>query len=80
MLSSLKINEVNMKSQTNYNITQRGTDTIYYAIPMECDKYPSKLILKPMNVLAKRIKSHDVTLFNTTLCKECTLLKYTYAQ
>ena len=39
---------------------------IHAVIPMECDRYPSKLILKDMNVLSEVIKSHNVNLFNMT--------------
>ena len=41
-MSSLKMSEVNVTSQTNNNLNQRVIDTIHAIITTDCEKYPSK--------------------------------------
>ena len=64
----------------NYNINQRGTDTKYSIIPIECEKYPSTLLLQHSNSLDGLIKSYSVNLFNMVPYNKCTVLKSIYAQ
>ena len=72
--------EFNVTSQKNYNLNQRGSDTIHSITLMKYQKYPQKIILKHANVLAEEIKSHDVHLYKITIYNECTVLKYKYTQ
>ena len=62
-MSSLKMTKLNVTSR-KYYLKQRGTYMLHDVIPMECERYPSKLIPKVMNVLSEVIKLHDVNLFN----------------
>ena len=75
-----QMTEVNMTWYKNYNLNQRGADTIHAIILTKYQKYLLILILKHMNVLAELIESHNVHTYKITPHKKCTVLKYTYAQ
>ena len=72
-----KMTEVVVTSYTwqNYNINQRGADTIHAVSMTKYQKY-----LSILNILAKVIKSHDLNLYKITPYNKCTVLKSTYAQ
>ena len=50
-------------------MTKQGTNTIYDAIPMKYQKYPSTTILTHVNALDEASKSPYVRLYNMMPCK-----------
>ena len=75
-----QMTKANVASYKNYNLNQRGTDTIHVISMMKYHKYPSISILKQANVLSEVINLPDVHLYKVTMYKKCTLTRSTKAQ
>ena len=58
--------EANVTSQYNYNMNEKGIDTIYAFIPTKYQKYQPTTILEHANFLNKVNKSPYVHLLNMT--------------
>ena len=51
MMEFTQINEANVTSQTNHHLNQQGVDVMHEVVVTECEKYPSKIILKDATIL-----------------------------
>ena len=61
----------------NYNLNQQFGNGIHDLILMECEKYSSTTILKPVAIMAELIKLYDVNLLKMMPNKKGVLLKCT---
>ena len=75
-----QITEANVTSQTNHHLNQQGEDVMHEVVVTECEKYPSKIILKDATILDKVIKLHGVHFLRTITNKKHPVLNCTCTQ